>query len=909
MKGQRFWGDMPSRSIFQKLLTTLLLMLAAEVLLLVGAVLFSRVIPRLNENEVDLLVKQVENRTTYVERWMQEVEDLNLLTAGLNSAAQELLDAGSIQLETLDQSSEAAAPLLEKAAPLLVSTLRTKSVNGIFVILSSHDLGNLTEETRLPSIYLRDLDPDATPSERNADLLVMRGSSAVVRQLGISTDKNWKPVVMAYPDGISFFVPPYQAAYTAERKLEAEQYGYWTTEPFALWEDDHEAIAYIQPLILPNGQVYGVVGVELLVSYMEKQLPSAELQKDSHGTYFLVSADEQLKNTAEVKVHSVIAAGERGNETLPETMTLTREGENWKMWLGDEKEYACIRELSLYSRNAPFSGQKWLLMGTVSEQELFSFTHTMQNLFLAALAAIVVVGVWFSLVMSSQLSRPVARLSQEVERAREKQGAFPEFSYTGIRELDQFASAITELSQQNRTAELLERRRIEHERDYDMLTGLYNRQAFYRVCSELFARPEKLGCAALMMADLDNLKRINDTYGHDWGDRYLRQTGRCLLDNTPTNTLCSRLSGDEFLLLFYGFRDKDEIRAHLQRLKEAVSNSSSTLPGGNELSIRMSAGVAWYPDDSADYETLKKYADFAMYQVKRSCKGEMVEFDFSQYKQEAHALRLRRDFEEMLSDRVVPYHFQPIFDAETGKPVAYEALMRPQGPTLTSPLTVMKLARELGRLYDIEYITLFNASEAFCELRRKGEIDKDALLFINSVANVSLTDEDWTAYRRLYGDLTSRIVVEITEEEEMDTQALERKRTVRGASGRFALDDYGSGYSNGNSLLTLAPHYVKVDISIIRNIDLSVDKQQFLTSLVEYARPRGIKVLAEGVETTRELRKVLELGVDLLQGYALAKPAAHPAPIDRAARRVIDQMRLEKKIEQEHKARIEAARK
>ena len=105
------------------------------------------------------------------------------------------------------------------------------------------------------------------------------------------------------------------------------------------------------------------------------------------------------------------------------------------------------------------------------------------------------------------------------------------------------------------------------------------------------------------------------------------------------------------------------------------------------------------------------------------------------------------------------------------------------------------------------------------------------------------------------------------------------------------VDDYGSGYSNGSSLLTIAPRYVKVDISIIRSIDTNTDKQQFLTSLVDYARPRNILVLAEGVETTAELRKVLELGVDLLQGYCLARPAAIPPPLSKEAADIIRRMK------------------
>ena len=103
----------------------------------------------------------------------------------------------------------------------------------------------------------------------------------------------------------------------------------------------------------------------------------------------------------------------------------------------------------------------------------------------------------------------------------------------------------------------------------------------------------------------------------------------------------------------------------------------------------------------------------------------------------------------------------------------------------------------------------------------------------------------------------------------------------------FALDDYGSGYSNENTLLQLAPRFVKVDITIIRGIDTSLDKQQILRNMVAYAHPRSMKIVAEGVETAAELRKVIELGADALQGYFLAKPAAVPAKMAPAAHKVI----------------------
>ena len=877
-KQSRSAGKPGGRSIFSHILTALLVVLSAELLLMILAIWNSSVIQKLDQNAVDILNQQVFNRTAYLQRRFLEAQKLDDVAAQVNGAAEELLAKGAISLDTLDQSSENAQPLMDAIVPQLVAALRTKGVNGIFVILSTHDLEKKQEGARLPCVYLRDLDPDATSSDRNADLMVARGTAQTVQQLGITTDKCWGPAMEVEPG--CFFWTPFQVAYqTVGSKAEAANYGRWTPQPYVLERGTREAIAYVQPLILPDGTVYGVIGIDLLVNYLEQQLPADELQHGGQGSYLLAVTRNTVENAETLEVTEVLTTGKNKEEPTTEKLRLERDAGSWTYRLGKEQQRCSVRPLSLYSRNAPFANENWVILGAVEENALFAFSNQVWGWLLLAVAATAAVGVLGCFMASRQLAKPVAQLSAELAAAQKEHGSIPEFSCTGIRELDQFASAITQLSRDNRMAEALERRRIEHERDYDILTGLYNRQAFRRACEELFAHPEKLGHAALVMTDLDNLKQINDTYGHDWGDQYLRQTGRCLAQNVPAGTLCARLSGDEFLLFFYGYRSRGEIRRKLEELREALHASTSTLPNGSELHISISAGVAWYPKDSTNYNTLKKYADFAMYQVKQSKKGEMREFDVGMYNQEAYALQTRNEFEEMLRQEAVDYYFQPIFSARSGRVVAYEALMRPRMPTLRSPLAVLKLARELGRLYDIERLTVFKASEAFQDLRRKGLIREDALLFVNSIANVSLNDADVREYNRLYGDLLPDFVVEITEEEELNLKELERKRYVPGASGTVALDDYGSGYSNGNSLLTIEPRYVKVDISIIRNIDTNMDKQQFLTGLVTYAKPRSIQVLAEGVETMAELQTVLELGVDLLQGYGCARPAPVPGPI------------------------------
>ena len=982
-------------SIFGTILFSLLAVLAVEFLLLTFAVHVTRLGPQLNQNAEDILAMQVDNRSRYLQSIFHDAQELTSLSDAINGLTQQLLDEGEISLSTLDSSSDAAYPLLEAAAPELISTLRIKSVTGVFLILNTHDLDKRKQDSLMPAIYLRDLDPDAAPSQRNADLTFVRAPAQLVQSLSIATDNSWSPTIRYRALGNrGFLYPPFQAAYKDGASLAASDYGHWTSQSYLVPGDTHEAIAYSQPLILPDGTVYGVIGVEILTSYLETKMPYQELQDGGQGTYLLVSTTSGLSDP---ELFLTLTAGDGLDANVidagVEKITCRQtDGERW-LTLNDETGYAAVQSLDLYSRNAPFFNEKWLLVGTVRSSILFRFARTVQQVITAAVLLTLLLGAVSSLLVSRGLARPAEQLYCEVLAANGKQ-TFPQFSHTGIRELDRFAEAITQLNSslvtnstkflrimdmasvelggyelrydtgsvyvtknffallgapevdgssltvrtfgellehiqlarpctvvnaegdkvltvvqggrtryimlrvttedrvqvglaEDVTAATQERLRIERERDYDILTGLYNRQAFHRVSHELFQNPERLGVAALLMMDLDDLKHINDTYGHDWGDHYIQNTGRCIAEHSPPGTVCARLSGDEFLLLFYGYHGREQLREKLEALTCAMQQAVVVLPSGSDLHISISGGVAWYPEDGRDIETLKKYADFAMYQVKHSTKGQMKDFDIGVYNQEAYIARTRREFHQLISEERMYYYFQPIFSAQTGRVHAYEALMRSDLPTLRSPATIMKLAREQGALYEIERLTFRKALEGFDNLRSKNLVDRQALIFINSIASVCLRREDSEYMDQRWHELRRQMVIEITEEEEMNRQALESKRHAPGFSGMFALDDYGSGYSNEGSLLELAPRFIKVDISIIRGIDSDPDKQQILRNVVRYAQPRSMQIIAEGVETAAEMRTVIDLGADLLQGYFLARPAAVPDPIAPEAAEII----------------------
>lgn len=167
------------------------------------------------------------------------------------------------------------------------------------------------------------------------------------------------------------------------------------------------------------------------------------------------------------------------------------------------------------------------------------------------------------------------------------------------------------------TRELLEKRKIEYERDYDALTNLLNRRAFHAAMKDIFAHSEKLKVSAFMMWDLDNLKYINDTYGHDYGDEYIRSTANVLKRFIPyNNAIVSRISGDEFYVFLYGYDNKNLAMDIIRSIKAEMDTEPFQLTPKKQTRLRASVGIAWYPDDAVNYFDLIKYADFAMYTVK-----------------------------------------------------------------------------------------------------------------------------------------------------------------------------------------------------------------------------------------------------------------------------------------------------
>ena len=414
-----------------------------------------------------------------------------------------------------------------------------------------------------------------------------------------------------------------------------------------------------------------------------------------------------------------------------------------------------------------------------------------------------------------------------------------------------------------------EKLKLEYERDFDELSGLLNKQAFARETKKRL-ETERNPVGAMIMWDLDNLKYVNDTYGHEYGDIYIRESAKIFAYLEQHNGLVARRSGDEFFAYVSGETD-EELREVIHRIHHMLGEVVITLPGDKKMKIRASAGIVWYPENGSEYEDLIKKADFTMYDVKRSVKGSIREFNKEIYEQDEVLLSGNEALNEFLEKRLLKMAYQPIVDALTGEIYGYEALMRPQTDTLHSPNDVIKIARSQAKLLELEKILWEETLQDFFHNKQP---KKNQHIFINSFPNVALAESDIGDYAQFEEDEYARIVIEIIETDKSIDECIDKKKECAAMTkSLIAVDDYGSGYNSEAKLLHISPEFVKIDREFITGVDKDEKKQELVINMISYLKKRDILIIAEGVETEAELRFMQKNGADFIQGFYLAKPS------------------------------------
>lgn len=427
------------------------------------------------------------------------------------------------------------------------------------------------------------------------------------------------------------------------------------------------------------------------------------------------------------------------------------------------------------------------------------------------------------------------------------------------------------------TADVLERKKLEKERNYDLLTEIYNRRAFREIVEGML--DENHGePMAFVMWDLDNLKYVNDTYGHEEGDRYIRKFADYLRTLERYGAVVERHSGDEFMAVLRS-GSKEEQHGYILEFMEKMKGITLEQQDGYRLPLRASAGIAWYPLHGSDFDMLVRYADFAMYVAKHSTKGILQEFDPNTYQDSSYLLSGNEELNHLLEERNVNYAFQPIVTRE-GKIFGYEALMRPRMVHLKNVQEVLNLARTQAKLSQVEELTWSTALGWFDRLNREGKLEAGARFFINSISSTSLGPEIVEELERRYPDCLNRVVLEVTESEPKEESMNYKLEIMKRWNAMIAIDDFGSGYNSESVLLKLHPDIVKLDMELVRNIDEDVERQNMLESLIPMCHQQGILIAAEGVETYAELEILFDMNVDLFQGYYLCRPEMEVRPLN-----------------------------
>ena len=283
--------------------------------------------------------------------------------------------------------------------------------------------------------------------------------------------------------------------------------------------------------------------------------------------------------------------------------------------------------------------------------------------------------------------------------------------------------------------------------------------------------------------------------------------------------------------------------------------------------ITFTAGIA---SEQGQPDQRMRAAQFALYEAHLIGEGTILNYSSEQYEMNKEEYGKMSKFLKLVNENLFQYHFQPIVSAKNGELIAYEMLMRTDSSIGMFPLEILDCADKAKRLYDIEKATISNALSI---IEKNQDVFKKRKLFVNSITAHMLTDEDWEELRNRYGELTEKMVIEFTEQSELDVERIGnvKDRFVR-ANTKLAIDDFGTGYSNTMNLIRYNPDFVKIDRSLISGIDTKPTLRKLVSGIIEFIHENGYQALAEGVETYEELQVMIQLGSDLIQGYYVSKP-------------------------------------
>jgi len=406
--------------------------------------------------------------------------------------------------------------------------------------------------------------------------------------------------------------------------------------------------------------------------------------------------------------------------------------------------------------------------------------------------------------------------------------------------------------------------------EYDPLTMLYNRKTFKWYVRDSIEKSLRTGSVfSIVLIDIDDFKLINDIYGHQTADIVLKELGERLKKNLRKMDIPARFGGDEFAVLLPDLAG-DTARAVAERLVNVLSKSVKI--GDKEISLSVCAGVVSYPQDGTSQEELIIYAEYLMREARRKGKGTVLSSEESPHKFSVVKKLGRTIVESFEKSSVVPF-YQEIIDLKDMSLFGFEVLMRIKfNGRFLSTGEFVDVAERMGAMQKLDLLLIERVFENYKLFENKSPL----FLFINMVPD-NLTEEFAERVKALadkYCVPTNNVVFEITERKAIEDimRVVSFVRELKDEGFRFAIDDFGSGYSSFYYLKYLPVDFLKIEGEFIKNLPNSPKDRIFIEGIVSVAKKMGIKTLAEFVENEEVLKVVKDLGIDYAQGYYFGKP-------------------------------------
>ncbi len=401
----------------------------------------------------------------------------------------------------------------------------------------------------------------------------------------------------------------------------------------------------------------------------------------------------------------------------------------------------------------------------------------------------------------------------------------------------------------------------------DSLTGIYNSRGFISEVKERYLDNPQGRKMIIVALDIDRLRAINETFGHDEGDVAITSLADIIKSGSSVEDVCARYGTDEFLCAVFTTEDPDYmVFSLLNNILASVKNHNTLYDKPYTLVINHDY-VVGMPENVEDVNNLVKLV-LEKKQQKKDRRNSGSSADNDEKSEEE-----QQDYDkfcQLIKNNLFRYAFQPIVSAKSGEIFAYEALMRTCGGIDMSPIRIIDIATKYNRLKDVERATVNNVVEFVDDNLEKFNGRK---IFINSIISAILSREEASELIEAHKRLAKYFVVEVTEQTSVEHESYKKVVSFLNEAGiDVAIDDYGTGYANTSRIIDCIPQYIKIDRSLISGIHFDYRKQHFVSNIIEYAHDNGFMALAEGVENASELKAVIRMGIDLIQGYYTARP-------------------------------------